>query len=275
MCGLAQPPPPTERTPEGLCENVDGHICAWTGITVSTVNAAVGYAWQAYNTNVLDFTSGAKGQLSQFANLSITQTPQSKYLFSGRGFSGTTRIVYDLLGKPEWNFYLDTTGGKNFLRQLRLTEGNASFDGPTSNKAWGRLRFPSDALLLHPLGKIISVNTARNKLEVLDLPPAATTDAKAPFGQVRSGVGTREGLMKGPVSGSRDRAGHHPGARAQNNRIQAFDIGGNPVPYFANGAYFVPAARRAHGATWTSPLSTVAISTSSPTRGRRGRMCTG
>ena len=232
--------PPTVITPEGLCENVNGHICSWTGITVSTLNAAVCYAWQAYNTAVHDCASGAVGQLSQFANISVTQDPQSKYLFSGCGFSGTTRIVYDLLGKPEWNFYLDTTNGGNFVRQLRLTDGSAAFDGPTSNKAWGKLQFPSDAMLLHPLGKIISVNTALNKLEVLDLPTAATTDANAPLSQVRSGVGTREGLMSGPVLAAVSAQGTILVLEAANNRIQAFDIGGNPVPYFANGAYFVP-----------------------------------
>ena len=236
----ATTPAPTVVTPEGLCENVNGHICAWTGITVSTVNAAVGYAWQAYNTAVHDCTSGAVGQLSQFANLSITQNPQSKYLFSGCGFSGTTRIVYDLLDKPEWNFYLDPTNGGNFIRQIRLTDGNASFDDPKSNKAWGKLQLDSDALLLHPQGTIISVNTEFNKLEVLELPSAATTDANAPLSQVRSGVGTREGLMKGPVLAAVTAKGTILVLESENNRIQAFDLKASPVPYFANDAYFVP-----------------------------------
>ena len=232
--------PPSVQTPHGLCDNVNGHICSWTDITVSTVNASVGYAWEAYNAAVRDCVSNGLGQLHQFANISITQNPQSGYLFSGCGFSGVTRIVYDLMGKEEWNFYLDPTNGKNFIRQIRLSAGGvSSYDSPTSNKAFGRLQFPSDALLLHPLGKIVSLNTSLNKMEVLDLPPAAVADADAPVAQPYSGVGTREGLMDGPL---------HAALTAQmvilvleqsNNRIQAFDLGGNPVPYF-DGAYFVP-----------------------------------
>ena len=81
------------------------------------------------------------------------------------------------------------------------------------------------ALLLHPLGKIISINTNNNKLEVLDLPPAATTDANAPLSQVRSGVGTREGLMDGPIHAAITAQGAILILEQNNNRIQAFDIG--------------------------------------------------
>jgi hypothetical protein len=233
--------PPSVVTPQGLCENVNGHICSLTGITVSTINASVGYAWQAYNTAVPDCVSGGLGQLHQFANISVTQNPQSGYLFSECGFSGVTRIVYDLLGKEEWNFYLDPTNNNNFIRQIRLSAGGASsYDSPTSNKAFGQLQFPSDALLLHPLGKIVSINTSLSKLEVLDLPPAAVADADAPLSQVRSGFGTREGLMDGPIHAALTAQGAILILEQNNNRIQAFDLGGNPVPYFANGAYFVP-----------------------------------
>jgi hypothetical protein len=233
--------PPSVVTPQGLCENTNGDICSLTGITVSTVNASVGYAWQAYNSAVSDCVSGGLGQLHQFANLSVTEDPQSGYLFSGCGFSGVTRIVYDLLGKEEWNFYLDPTNNNNFIRQIRLSAGGAaSYDSPSSNKAFGRLQFPSDALLLHPLGKIVSINTELSKLEVLDLPAAAATDATAPVSQVRSGFGTREGLMDAPIHAALTAQGAILILEQNNNRIQAFDLGGNPVPYFANGAYFVP-----------------------------------
>ncbi len=233
--------PPVEQTPLGFCDDVNGHICSWTDLTVSTVNASVGYAWQAYNTAVTDCVSGGLGQLYQFANLSSTQSPQSGYLFSNCGFSGVTRIVYDLMGKQQWNFYLDPTNGNNFIRQIRLSAGGASsYDSPTSNKAFGRLQLSSDALLLHPLGKIISINTNNNKLEVLDLPPTAATDANAPLSQVRSGFGTREGLMDGPIHAAITAQGAILILEQNNNRIQAFDIGGNPVPHFDNGAYFIP-----------------------------------
>ena len=75
---------------------------------------------------------------------------------------------------------------------------------------------------------------------VLDLPPAAVPDAEAPQSQVYSGVGTREGRMKGPLVAALTAQGTILILETQNNRIQAFDLGGNPAPVFAGGAYFVP-----------------------------------
>src|SRR5262249_27389548 len=147
----------------------------------------------------------------------------------------------DLMGQQNWNFYLDPTNGGNYIRQIRLSAGGAtSYHSSTSNMAFGKLQFRSHALLLHPQGKIITLNTSNHKLEGLDLPPAAVADANAPLSQVRSGVGTREGLMDTPIHAALTAQGTILVLEAGNNRIHAFDIGGNPVPYFANGAYFVP-----------------------------------
>jgi hypothetical protein len=232
--------PPVEVTPQGLCEAVNGQLCRLDGITISTINAAVGYAWQAYNQAVVDCASGATGQLRQFANLSIAQDPESGRLFSGCGFSGPIHVVYDLLGKPDWNFYLDPTSGQNLIRQIRLTGGTPSFDGPTSNKAWGRLVLPSDALLLHPLGKILSINSELNKIEVLDLPAAAVPDNEAPSSQVYSGTGIREGRLNGPKLAALAPDGTILILETKNNRIQAFDLSANPKRHFKQGKYFVP-----------------------------------
>jgi hypothetical protein len=62
----------------------------------------------------------------------------------------------------------------------------------------------------------------------------------APLSQVRSGVGTREGLLKGPIRMALTARGTLLVLETFNNRIQAFDIGGNPMPYCANPAYFAP-----------------------------------
>jgi len=231
--------PAVPATPEGQCESDDGQLCELTGITVSTSNAAVGYAWQAYNSQVTNCSTGQISQLHQFANLSITQDPQSEYLHSGCGFSGTVRIVYDLLGKKDFNFYLDPTNGLNFVRQIRLSGGTADFDGPDSNKAWGRLRFDSDAMLLHPAGRIISINESLNKIEVIQLPQAAAADEDAPLAQVYSGTGIREGLLSGPTHAALAPDGTILILETRNNRIQAFDLGANPVPKFSAGSYFV------------------------------------
>jgi len=233
--------PPAVVTPQGLCENVDGQLCALTGVTISTTDATVGYAWQAFDQTVVDCASGATGQLNRFANLSITENPQSSYLFSGCGFSGTVRLVYDLLGKQDWNFYLDPTNGGNYIRQIRLSAGGASsYDSPTSDKAFGKLHFRSDALLLHPLGKILSINSELNKIEVLTLPVVAVPDADAPSSQVYSGKGIREGRLQGPTLAALAPDGTILILETKNNRIQAFDLSANPKRHFKEGAYVVP-----------------------------------
>jgi hypothetical protein len=232
--------PPAISTVQGDCESADGQLCSLTGITVSTINAAVGYAWQSYNSQVMNCDSGSAAQLHQFANISVTQNPQSGYLFPGCGFSGTSRIAYDLLGKMDYNFYLDPTDNKNLIRQVRLSVGSADFDGPSSNKAWGRFQFASSAMLLHPAGRLISINSAANKIEVVQLPAAAVADADAPASTVYSGMGIREGLMNGPTLAALTPDGTILVLETRNNRIQAFDLGANPVPMFMEDAYFVP-----------------------------------
>ena len=56
--------------------------------------------------------------------------------------------------------------------------------------------------------------------------------------------------MDGPIHAALTAQGAILILESNNNRIQAFDIGGNPVPYFANGAYFVPLQRPGGTATY-------------------------
>ncbi|MCP4598961.1 MAG: hypothetical protein GY847_00195, partial [Proteobacteria bacterium] len=229
--------PPSEQIPSG-CNPVNGQLCALDGITISTKNASVGYTWKAYNSAVTNCRTGSVGQVSQFANISNTQDPQSEYLFSGCGFSGPVRMVYDLMGNPDQNYYVDPIS--NSVRQIRLTPGSPSFDDSNSNLSWGRFSFASDALLLHPAGQLISINESANKIEVLTLPSKSGDDDKSPYSQVYSGEGIREGLVNGPTLAVLDPHGTILILETQNNRIQAFDVGANPVPKFEAGAYYVP-----------------------------------
>ncbi|MCP4195803.1 MAG: hypothetical protein GY762_01510 [Proteobacteria bacterium] len=229
--------PPSDQIPSG-CNPVDGQLCALEGITISTMKASVGYTWKAYNQAVTNCRTGSVGQVSQFANISTTQDPESEYLFSGCGFSGPVRMVYDLMGKADHNYYVDPIS--NSVRQIRLTPGNPSFDDSNSNLSWGRFSFASDALLLHPAGRLVSINESANKIEVLTLPGASGPDSDAPYSQVYSGEGIREGLVNGPTQAVLDPNGTILILETQNNRIQAFDLGANPVQKFKEGAYHVP-----------------------------------
>jgi len=59
-------------------------------------------------------------------------------------------------------------------------------------------------------------------------------DTAAPQAQAYSGVGTREGLIKGPACMAITPKGAILVLEQGNNRIQAFDTGANPTKIFAN-----------------------------------------
>jgi hypothetical protein len=236
--------PPTQE-PAG-CTPANGQLCALTGITVNTTAGAVGQSFRSANNAVVDCTSGgAGGQSDQFSNISVTETPQEGYFFSGCGFGAPPRLVYDLVNDPDFNFYLDTsTTSTEFqggvIRQIWLNAGKQGFDAPSSNRAWGRLRFPSDALLLHPGRKIVSVNATHSKIEVIDLPATAVADADAPGSHTYGGRGLREGLMDSPVLAALAPDGTVLVLESGNQRIQAFDLNANPAQKFgiAKADYF-------------------------------------
>lgn len=236
-------PAPTETAISG-CGFNDGQICKLAGITINSTAGDVGYVFESYSSaaGLCGSNSGSPQQLFQFANMSITDNPQSTYFYSGCGFRGSPRIVYDLLNKPDNNYYIDTSKGSGggIIRQIRLSTGNVGFDEPDSNKAFGQLRFPSDALLLHPSGRLISLSTSRNKLEVLQLPATAVTDAEAPLTQAYGGQGSREGLMDAPLLAALAPGGIIVVLERNNNRLQAFDLNVNANPAFKNRTYFVP-----------------------------------
>lgn len=224
---------PTATKVDLSCGNQNGDLCELTCITVSEHFAAAGYSWKSYSDDLESCDSGAHGQLFQFASMSIAQNPESGHKRSGCGFSNMVRLVYDLMGSQNNNFYLDTTGGKQLARQIRLAENQKpDFDGPDSDKSWGRFNLPSDALLLHPSRKLISINSEYDKIEVLSLPDEAVHDNKAPLARVYSATGTREGLISGPICGAIAPDGAILILESKNRRIQAFDLGGNPAKHF-------------------------------------------
>ncbi|TKB25880.1 hypothetical protein FCL47_12350 [Desulfopila sp. IMCC35006] len=236
---------PPEQKASG-CNPSQGQLCSLDGVTVNTSAGAVGQTFQSYNDAVVEcanHTSKINGY--QFSNISSTENPESGYFFNGCTFTRSPRLVYDLLNNKNYNFYLDTTSsGPNYqgvIRQVRLDpNNNPGFDEPDSNLAWGKLQHPSDALLLHPAGQIISIANTQNKFEVVDLPAAAMSDADAPFSNTYSAKGLRPGLLDGPVLAALDPDGTILVIEAGNKRIQAFDLHGNAAPIFPNGTYFVP-----------------------------------
>lgn len=237
-------PPPGGNTP-GLSDF--NNITVRQGTSKPLQQGYVGYAWNAYSSGVNGCANNAPGLFDQMANLNTDAgnngtNAQNGYVNSQSlcGFKGGVRMGYSLLNHDAINLYLDTT--TLTIRPVLLNPPSPSFSGPASNKSFGVLNFDSDRCLLHPAGHIVSISNAKNKIEVLKLPrvlgliaPVSDDDAKTFYlARTVSAVGTRPGLITSPVAAaiSPDGVILVLEASTGNNRIQAFDLGGNPVKFF-------------------------------------------
>jgi hypothetical protein len=203
----------------------------------------VGYSWHSYSTGVPDCQTGARGQLDQAANLNTNMgnnggNAQNGYAASRCGLQGGAssgiKLSYNLLSETKANFYLDTSS--LLLREIQL-DPVPEFADPVEGRSFGKLNLGSTVLLLHPAGHVVSLNNANNKLEALHLPAHAMEDSVASkrfLARTYSGQGSRPGLMRSPQAACITAEGAILVLEesATNNRIQAFDLGGNPVPYF-------------------------------------------
>ncbi len=225
-----------------------GTVCGYRSISVrqgtGSVSGYVGYAWRAQNsdpTKAPSCVGSGIGQLDQVANLNTDSgnngaNAQQGYVNGacGIGVPGV-KVAYNLLTHGAANFYLDTTDPNvPMVRQVTL-EPTPAFTSPLSGQAWGVLNFKSDSLLLHPAGHLVSINNVNHKIETHRIPSAAKADADAKvqlIAQVKSGKGSRPGLIDSPVASAISPDGVILILEAGNNRIQAFDLGANPVRHF-------------------------------------------
>ena len=200
----------------------------------------VGYAWRAFSNGVNDCRAGSPGQLDLLANLNIDASDngvhaQDGYATVACGLQAGTSVAYSLLDRDERNFYLDSDSGH--VRQVQLASP-PKFASPGSGQSYGHLNHASSQLLLHPSGHIVSISTSTHQMETLLLPVAPMSDERAMTrlrARVHAGLGTRPGLMTRPVTAAVSPEGVIvvvEGPDDARMRLQAFDIGGNPIPYF-------------------------------------------
>ena len=123
-------------------------------------------------------------------------------------------------------------------------------DLPGSNLAVGRFNHASDAFLIHPSGRLISINTALHKFEVLKPASTPVPDSAAPLANSFAGPGSLDGLLLGPVCMAVSSTGAILVLEQQNNRIQAFDTGANPTLFFDGKTSFIPLRPNSAGATF-------------------------
>lgn len=242
-------PGPAPTVNQGTTEcGAAGTVCGYRSISVrqgtGSLPGYIGYAWQSQNSDPNKAPScvgGGIGQLDQVANLNTDSgnngaNAQQGYVNGACGI-GTpgVKVAYNLLSRGSANFYLDTTvSNVPMVRQVTL-DPIPAFASPKSGQAWGVLNFPSDSLLLHPAGHLVSINNVNHKIETHRIPAAAMADADAKvqlIAQVKSGKGSRPGLINLPVASAISPDGVILILEAGNNRIQAFDLGANPVRHF-------------------------------------------
>jgi hypothetical protein len=233
---IAGPAPAVPSDPS-VCDPNPGDICQFRNITYNSGNGYIGYGWQSYSNS--GCASGASGQLDQMANISVVNgasgNAQAGYAAVPCALGGSTRLVYDPLGRSGANYYVDTTNFVNVLRQVQLDP--PQFSDPRAKQAWGKFNLPPDDLLLHPAGTVIAINTALSRMESLKLPTVPVSDAEAAvslLANLHAGQGKRPGLLNGPSAATITADGVILILEAGNNRIHALDASGNPIRHFSN-----------------------------------------
>jgi hypothetical protein len=240
-CGSAPVAPVTPSS----CEPNPGNLCAFRNITFNSSMGYIGYGWESYNTQ--GCVSGA-GQFDQLANIANANGPggnaQTGYAASPCGLQGAAKLVYDPLGRPDVNFYLDTTNNLNMLRQVHLNPPKIT-DPRAAQQSWGKFNLSPDDLLLHPSGAVITLNSVTSRIESLKLPTAAVSDSEAAvnlIANLHGGLGDRPGVFNNPTVAAITAEGTILIVEKGNNRIHAIDASANPVPLFTKQSqkYFFP-----------------------------------
>jgi hypothetical protein len=219
-----------------------GDVGAFRSITVRQStrenNGYLGYSWRSYSEGVSSCESNVSGQFDVAANLNTdADNAQNGYTRTSCGVQGGApggiTLSYNLITDPSANFYLDPRSLR--LRQIKLDPPD--FGNPSSLKSLGQLNLASTRLLLHPAGYAVSINNENSVFEAVHLPESPLDDemiSQRFLARAYSGLGSRPGLMRLPIAACVTAEGAILVLEdsTANNRIQAFDLGGNPVPYF-------------------------------------------
>ena len=212
-------------------------LCELKQITMSPRTGNIGYAWRSGGLGVDDCYGSGQGVLYAFQNIFGAAPPDSTLKFPGCGFTLLAGLTYDPQGPANGigrNFYFEPAPDFNgfYLRSVVL-DGSTPFNLDSAMN-WGRFTNAIESLAVHPNGYVIGVSANSHKIEILGLPTAPVMDSEpplSPWATMRSGYGTRAGLVDTPVAVT-----VHKGVvlvlEQGNNRIQAFDVSGNPVSYF-------------------------------------------
>jgi hypothetical protein len=230
-----QTPAPT-ATLVNLCNGQDNALCTLTGITVHTRTGMAGYGFEAGN--LTSCGDGSRGSFHTIQNLFLGQDPDRAFKHLGCGFATPVGIVYDSLSRATGHhFFLQPRADGQGFDVRSVTLDDTTPFNLNQTLSWGRFTQDSDSLAVHPSGYVVGVNRQNHKMEILQLPnqpvDAATAPTAVPFGVMKSGFGTRAGLMNEPVAVAVSPKMGILVLEQGNRRVQAFDVAGNPVKQFS------------------------------------------
>lgn len=233
-------PLPRPATPP-TCDSSANALCELGGITLAQRSGQIGYAWRASSAGLPVCGSGASGtQAWTVQNISLQDDPNGalRALRLGGVRCGIVEgagIVYQFDGPSDGsgaNFLLDGRGG---LIQVRPID-NASPDSlelSGMTRSHGTFSSLPTSVAWHFAGYLIGVNAATHKIEIVDLNNPPVPDAEAPLPKVGAGLGTRAGLLRGPVCVAATLDGRVLVLESLAGQVQAFDVDASPVSCFA------------------------------------------
>ncbi len=133
----------------------------------------------------------------------------------------------------------DTTSGYHVRKvSLNPATGQLTWD---PNVSYGMFTLPVSAAALHSSGRVVAVNTDNGRLGWLQ--PVGTP--RPLLAAYSAGPGTQVGLLASPVALAVTNPGTVLVLEAASAQLSAFDLNGNPVPYFADApgpGYTLPLA---------------------------------
>ena len=241
--------PPVATIADLDASNVGPAYAKPVNLTIAEKMFEIGYAWQAAPQALPLDRAGPPftGQAYLVQNLSVLADPDRRLKVPNVSLSAQPYIAYDQFGPPPgaagpppYNFVLDPRDGGNHLRYLNLDDASPTFDLQSSNlPSWGCFQIPHlDSIVIHPGGYAIGASWETHRLAILKIPAAPSKDADAPVATIVAGEGLRQGLLNGPMAITITPDGRLLVLETINQRVQAFDTAGNPVPSFDGPALF-------------------------------------
>lgn len=207
------------------------HLAALVSLSLSADHRTLGYVWQASGQGlpICGNDGPTDAQVYGMQTLGALANPEHDLVFVGCAYSAQPNLAF---GPTQGEgMFIDPRGGVGRLRSFRI---GAPFDQRPQAPSHGRFDVAHlDDLLIHPAGYVVAISYRQNAW--LSLPLATAAGQATPVAGRSGGQGNAPGRLSGPVALALASEGSVLVLENGNRRIQALDVYGNPVPYFADG----------------------------------------